>query len=95
VPYVLPRTEYPCLGTAEAESFAAYLTEHQGLRDVAAAGPVVTVPGMDLLAAMEIAELGVDRGVMSDTVAARVIRAIEVDPDKRWVDGPPSGGVNA
>jgi hypothetical protein len=93
MPYVLPHTEYPCLGTAEAEAFAAHLTEKEELRDVTTAGHIVTVPGMDLRAAMDLATLGLEHGFMSDPTAAGVIRAIEADPDKRWVDGPPTDNL--
>jgi hypothetical protein len=84
MPYVLPNTRYPCLGTAEAEAFAAHLTTD---------GRIVTVPGMDLRAAMDIAELGVTLGFMSDMSGVGVIAAIEANPDKRYVDGPPAGAL--
>lgn len=93
MPYVLPNTRYPCLGTAEAEAFAAHLTETEELRDVTTNGRIVTVPGMDLRAAMDIAELGVTLGFMSDMSGVGVIAAIEANPDKRYVDGPPAGAL--
>jgi hypothetical protein len=89
MPVVLPSSRYPCLGTAEAEAFAAYLTETEELHSVATDGPVVTVDGLDMMAAMEVAELGVNHGWMGDHDGAAAIRAFEADPDKRWVDGPP------
>lgn len=76
---VIRESCYTCIDPDAAARFALSLTNVDELRGVTVDGSIVTVPGMDLVGAIEIAELGVTRGCMTDTDAAAFIAGINRD----------------
>ncbi len=84
MPVALPQTHYTCIDPAAATAMRNWLTDAEQLGGVTATDQVVMVSGMDLVGAIQIAELGVERGWMEDAEAAATIRQIETAP-KAWV----------
>jgi hypothetical protein len=80
MPVVVPETKYECIDTDHAEAFRRQLTEVEELHGVTIDGATVTVPGMDIGGAFEIAKLGLMWGHMTDEAAARVIGHVERSP---------------